>query len=149
MKIHYSHHPHYGEVVTLVRKCASFGLHQAQVALPSGDQLLVPEWMLDEELCRGMEVVERSRIPTRGAVVLGRIDRCAEAASRLGDTVASEASSSGGAFRESTTPGCFSLGGSPETGVFTSHSTALTGVTEPHASGGGEHSGQPGGGGER
>lgn len=58
-KIHYPHHPHSGEAVTLVRKCASFGLHQVQVALPSGDQLLVPEWMLDEEFCQGMEVVER------------------------------------------------------------------------------------------
>ena len=59
MKIHYRFHPQCGQVVTLVRKGASFGLHQVQVALPCGDQLLVPEWMLDEEFCREMEVVER------------------------------------------------------------------------------------------
>jgi len=29
------------------------------VALPSGVQILIPEWMLDEELCRGMAIVER------------------------------------------------------------------------------------------
>lgn len=58
-KIHYPFHPQCGQVVTLVRKCSSFGLHQVQVALPSGDQLLVPEWMLDEESCRGVEIVER------------------------------------------------------------------------------------------
>ena len=27
-----------------------------QVALPNGDQLVVPEWMLDEERCQGMEI---------------------------------------------------------------------------------------------
>jgi len=56
--IHYAHHPHYGVTVTRMRKCSSFGLHQVQVALPGGMQILIPEWMLDEDRCRGMEVVE-------------------------------------------------------------------------------------------
>ena len=42
-----------------MRKCSSFGLHQVQVALPSGMQILIPEWMLDEDRCHGMEIVER------------------------------------------------------------------------------------------
>jgi hypothetical protein len=57
--IHYAHHPHYGAMVTRMRKCCSFGLHQVQVALPSGMQILIPEWMLDEDRCHGMEIVER------------------------------------------------------------------------------------------
>src|SRR6266853_5608228 len=56
--IHYPYHPHYGQTVTMVRKCSHFGPRHVQVALPSGGQLLVPEWMLDEDLCRGMEIVE-------------------------------------------------------------------------------------------
>jgi hypothetical protein len=43
----------------MVGRCSSFGQHQVQVVLPSGDQLVVPEWMLDEDLCRGMEIVAR------------------------------------------------------------------------------------------
>jgi hypothetical protein len=46
-------------MVTRMRKCSSFGLHQVQVALPCGMQILIPEWMLDEDRCRGMEIVER------------------------------------------------------------------------------------------
>ncbi len=56
--IHYRHHPHFGVTVTMVRKCSHLGPHQVQVALPSGVQILIPEWMLDEDLCR-MEIVER------------------------------------------------------------------------------------------
>jgi hypothetical protein len=57
--IHYAHHPHYGATVTRIRKCSSsFGLHQVQVALACGIQILIPEWMLDEDRCRGMEIVE-------------------------------------------------------------------------------------------
>jgi hypothetical protein len=43
----------------MVRKCSHLGPHHVQVALPSGVQILIPEWMLDEDLCRGMEIVER------------------------------------------------------------------------------------------
>jgi len=46
-----------GVTVTLVRRCSSFGQHQVQVALPSGGQLVIPEWMLDEERCQGMQIV--------------------------------------------------------------------------------------------
>ena len=58
-KIHYPHHPRCGDEVTVVRRCRSFGLHQIQVVLPSGDQLVIPEWMLDEHSCCGMGIVER------------------------------------------------------------------------------------------
>src|SRR5882724_10654976 len=57
--IRYPYHPHYGQTVTMVRKCSHLGPHHVQVALPSGVQILIPEWMLDEDLCRRMEIVER------------------------------------------------------------------------------------------
>jgi hypothetical protein len=56
--IHYRHHPHFGVTVTMVRKCSHLGPHRVQVALPSGGQILIPEWMLDEDSCRGMEIVD-------------------------------------------------------------------------------------------
>jgi hypothetical protein len=52
--IQYADHPHYGAMVTRMRKCSSFGLHQIQVALPCGLQILIPEWMLDEDRCHGI-----------------------------------------------------------------------------------------------
>ena len=57
--IHYLHHPHFRVTVTRRRKCSFFGMHQVQVALPCGMQILIPEWMLDEDRCHGMEIVER------------------------------------------------------------------------------------------
>src|SRR5437879_12043309 len=56
--IHYRHHPHHGLTVTMVRKCSHLGPHQVQVALTSGVQILIPEWMLAQDLCHGMELVE-------------------------------------------------------------------------------------------
>ena len=53
--------------VTRMRKCSSFGLHQVQVALSSGMQILIPERMLDEDRGHGMEIVER---PTRSITAL-------------------------------------------------------------------------------
>jgi hypothetical protein len=43
----------------MVRKCSHLGPHQVQVAFPSRGQILIPAWMLDEDLCSGMEIVER------------------------------------------------------------------------------------------
>jgi len=64
--IHYRHHPHHGLTVTMVRKCSHLGPHQVQVALPSGVQILIPEWMLNEDLCRGMEIVEHPTLAITG-----------------------------------------------------------------------------------
>jgi hypothetical protein len=36
------------------------------VALPSGVQILIPEWMLNEDLCRGMEIVEHPTLAITG-----------------------------------------------------------------------------------
>jgi hypothetical protein len=109
----------------MVRKCSHLGPHHVQVALPSGGQLLVPEWMLDEDLCRGMEIVER---PTLAITALVSLRDLIDAQPRTPEpacTIASEASSPGGASDEPTTPGSSSLGDSPDTGAATGHTTAL------------------------
>lgn len=124
--IHYPYHPHYGQSVTMVRKCSHLGPHHVQVALPSGGQLLVPEWMLDEDLCRGMEIVER---PTLAITALVSLRDLIDAQPRTPEpacTIASEASSPGGASDEPTPPGSSSLGDSPHTGAATGHTTALS-----------------------
>src|SRR5437667_471199 len=77
--IHYPYHPHYCVTVTRMRKCSSFGLHQVQVTLPSGMQILIPEWMLDEDRCRGMQVVER---PTLAVAALLSLRELIDAQSR-------------------------------------------------------------------
>jgi hypothetical protein len=108
----------------MVRKCSHLGPHQVQVALPSGVQILIPEWMLDEELCRGMEIVE---CPALSITALLSLRDLIDARPRTfePDTIASEASSLGGASDEPTPPGSFSLGDSPHTGAAAGRATAL------------------------
>jgi hypothetical protein len=80
-----------------MRKCSSFGLHQVQFALPSGMQILIPEWMLDDDRCHGMEIVEGPSL----AISLFAVRELVEAQQWTPEqtsTVASEASSPGGAF---------------------------------------------------
>ena len=89
----------------MVRRCSSFGQHQVQVVLPSGDQLVVPEWMLDEELCRGMEIVARPTPALSALVALRSLLDPQPLISAHTGSVASEASSPGGASSEPTTPG--------------------------------------------
>jgi hypothetical protein len=79
--IHYAHHPHYGVTVTRMRKCSSFGLHQVQVALPSGMQILIPEWMLDEDRCHGMGIVEH---PTLAIAALFALRELVDAGQWIG-----------------------------------------------------------------
>jgi hypothetical protein len=93
-------------------------------------QILIPEWMLDEARCHGMEVVER---PTLAVTALSALRELVDAqlcAPTPKSTVASEASSPGGASDEPTTPGSCALGDSPHTGVAADHATALPRVTK-------------------
>jgi hypothetical protein len=147
--IHYAHHPHYGAMVTRMRKCCSFGLHQVQVALPSGMQILIPEWMLDEDRCHGMEIVERPTLSITALFLLRELVDAQQWTPAQTSTVASEASSPGGAIDEPTTPGSSALGDSPHTGVAADHATALPRVTKSLAAGSREHNPKQRRGGER
>ena len=104
--------PHYGATVTRMRKCSSLGLHQVQVALPSGMQILIPEWMLDEDHCRGMQIVERPTLTVVALLSLRELIDAQPRTSKPSNTVASEASSPGGASDEPVPPGSSSLGDS-------------------------------------
>ena len=135
-KIHYLHHPQYGETVRLVRKCSSFGLDQIQVALPSGDQMFVPAWMLDEHRCCGMEVREHPQLAVAALLELRELVDLQM--SRTAGEVASEASSTGGASRDLTTSGSSFLGDPIEARASPSYPTALPRTAEPHAPGSGD-----------
>lgn len=131
--IHYPHHPLCGVTVTLVRRCSSFGQHQVQVALPSGDQLVVPEWMLDEERCQGMEIALQPAVALSALQALRvLLDAQVPPFGQCG-TVASEASSPGGACREPTTPGSSSLGDSDDTRAASGSADALLRAAQSHA----------------
>ena len=54
---YYPHHPFNGQTVTVVHRSVSFGLYQALVIILNDYQLVTADWMLDEERCRGMDVV--------------------------------------------------------------------------------------------
>ena len=95
-----------------MRKCSSFGLHQVQVALPCGMQILIPEWMLDEDHCRGMHIVERPILAGAALLSLRELIDAQPRASKPSNTVASEASSPGGASDEPVPPGNPSRGDS-------------------------------------
>ena len=116
----------------MVRRSVSFGPHQVQVALTSGYQLVIPDWMLDEERCRGMDVVAHPTVALSALTALRSLLDAQSPASSAPGPVASEASSSGGAH-ESTTPGSVSVGDSKHAGASGDSAGALPGATQPHA----------------
>lgn len=132
-KIYYPHHPHFGQRVTLVRRCASFGPGLVQVALPCGDQLLVADWMLDEHGCYGMEVQDDPRLDIAALMKLRELVDLHR--SRSAYAVTSEASSAGGASREPTTSRSPSLDDRRAAGTSPSNPAALSRAPEPHAPG--------------
>jgi hypothetical protein len=73
------------------------------VELPSGDQLLVADWMLDEHVCYGMDVIAEPRLAIAALVELRELVDLHLAQPE--NAVASEASSAGGASREPTPSG--------------------------------------------
>jgi hypothetical protein len=75
-------------------------------------QILIPEWMLDEDHCRGMHVVERPTLSVAALLALRELIDAQPRTSKPSNTVASEASSLGGASDEPVPPGSSSLGDS-------------------------------------
>jgi hypothetical protein len=57
VRVHYPHHPHFGDLVQVIRPTSSFGPNQAVLLLPNGKRLVVPMWMLDEERCKEMQIM--------------------------------------------------------------------------------------------
>jgi hypothetical protein len=133
----------------MVRKCSHLGPHQVQVALPRGVQILIPEWMLDEDLCRGMEIVECPALSIAALLSLRYLIDAQPRTPEPSGTITSEASSPGGVSDEPAPPGSSSLGDSPQTGVAADHATALPRVIESLAAGSREHNPNQRRGGER
>ena len=79
--------------------------------------------MLDEDLCRGMEIVER---PTLAVTALLALRSLIDAQRQTSSTITSEASSPGGASDESAPPGSSSLGDSPHTETAAGHAVTLS-----------------------
>jgi hypothetical protein len=118
--------------VTVVRRCRSFGLDQVQVVLPSGDQLVIPDWMFDEERCRGMEIV---RVPSMALAALLELRSLLDSQPRISSgagAVVSEASSLGGA-RESTASRNLSVEDPQQPGISRGSADALPGIAQSHA----------------
>lgn len=116
-----------------MRRCRSFGLRQVQVVLPSGYQLLIPDWMLDEERCRGMEIVDRPTVAVPALLALCSLLDVQPLFSTRAGTVGSKASSPGGAAFEPTTPGTLTVGDSQQPGASGISADALPGVNKPYA----------------
>lgn len=117
----------------IVRRCSSFGQHQVQVALPSGDQLVVPAWMLDEERCLGMQIAAQPALAPSALLALHSLLDAQTRISIQRKSVASEASSPGGACCEPTTPGISSLGDPRHSGASAGSAGALPRVAQSHA----------------
>ena len=75
-------------------------------------KILIPEWMLDEDHCRGMHIVERPILAGAALLSLRELIDAQPRASKPSNTVASEAFSPGGASDEPVPPGNPSLGDS-------------------------------------
>jgi hypothetical protein len=94
-----------------------------QVELPSGDQLLVADWMLEEHGCYGMDVVAEPRLDIAALLELRELVDLH--LSRSENAVASEASSAGGASRDPSPSGSSSLDDSISVGTSPSDPAAL------------------------
>jgi hypothetical protein len=132
LTIHYPHHPCFGQTVTVVRRCRSFGIDQIQVVLPSGDQLVIPDWMLDEERCRGMEIVREPSVALAALLELRSLLDSQPLISFGSGAVVSEASSPGGA-RESTASRNPSVENPQQPGTSRGGTDALPGIAQSHA----------------
>jgi hypothetical protein len=102
-------------------------------------QILIPEWMLDEDRCQGMEIVERPALAITALFALRELVDAPQWTPSQTSTVASEASSPGGAIDEPTTPGSSALGDPPLTGVAADRATAMPRVAKSLAAGSREH----------
>jgi hypothetical protein len=69
-RVYYPHLPYFGEAAKIVRSCPSFGPDHVQVELPSGNQVVLPLWMLDEEACKGMLICEQPVIAIEALLTL-------------------------------------------------------------------------------
>jgi hypothetical protein len=140
LTIHYPHHPQFGQAVTIVRRVSFSGQprHQVQLLLPSGDQLVVPEWMLDEEYCRGMAVVERPLLALSALLTLRSLLDAQPGDTDPQGSLISEASSPGGACCEPTTPGSPSLGQAQHPTASPDSTGTLSRVAQPDAARNGE-----------
>jgi hypothetical protein len=71
-RIYYPHLPYFGESIKVVRRCSkfTFGPDQVQVELSNGHQVVLPEWMLNEEVCRAMSIRERPLIEVQALLRL-------------------------------------------------------------------------------
>jgi hypothetical protein len=106
-----------------------------RVALPCGMQILIPEWMLDEDRCQGMEIVERPTLSITALFAQRELVDARQWTPAKTSTIASEASSPEGAIDEPATPGSSALGDSPHTGVAVGCAAALPRVTKSSAAG--------------
>jgi hypothetical protein len=118
--------------MTVVRRCRSFGLDQVQVVLPSGDQLVIPDWMFDEERCRGMEIVKEPTVAPSALLALRSFLDLQPQISSGTHPITSEASSSGGA-RESTASRNLSVGDPQQPGTARGSADALPGIAQSNA----------------
>jgi hypothetical protein len=93
---------------------------------------VIPDWMLDEERCREMDVVAHPIVALSALTALRSLLDAQSPTSSAPGPVASEASSSGGAH-ESTTPGSVSVEDSKHAGASGNSEGTLPGATQPHA----------------
>ena len=140
LTIYYPHHPQFGQAVTIVRRVSFSGQprHQVQLLLPNGDQLVVPEWMLDEEHCRGMSVVEQPLVALSALLTLRSLIDAQPGDTDPHGSLNSEASSPGGACCEPTTPGSPSLGQAQHPTASPDSTGTLSRVAQPDAARNGE-----------
>jgi hypothetical protein len=54
----------------VVRTCPSFGTDHAQVELENGNQVVLPLWMLDEDVCKSMVIREQPVIAVAALLTL-------------------------------------------------------------------------------
>ena len=120
---HYPCSEHRHDPLSSPSACRSDGDHGAEVfssrtAANTGGasqwiQILIPEWMLDQDLCGGMEIVESPALSIAALLSLRDLGDAQPRAPEPSGGIASELSSPGGASDEPAPPGSSFLGDSP------------------------------------
>lgn len=54
----------------MVRSCSNFGVGHVQAELSNGNQVVLPAWMLDEEVCKEMSIREQPIIAVEALLTL-------------------------------------------------------------------------------
>src|SRR6516225_9489803 len=103
LRVHYPYLPYFGQSARVVRSCPSFGVDHAQVELEDGNQVVLPLWMLDEDICKSMVIREQPVIAVQALLTLRSLLDSQRLLVPPGSTTSGASSTQGGPIESAKT----------------------------------------------